>query len=119
VVPGVPVEFLASLMDRSVLAGVFLRRDREEQGTIAVQVVVGVEEKACPQAGALEIGKTFRQKDGLVFRGAAHGLCVRGVVAHPRARVRRAEAEGTQGGLDGTDLQGAAVVSVQDDKSVH
>ena len=55
----------------------------------------------------------------MVFRGAEQGLCVRVVVAHPRARVRKEEAEGTHGGLDGSGLQGAAVVPVQDDRSVH
>ena len=84
-----------------------------------VIVVVGVDERACPLAGALEIGKAFQRKGGMVLRGAEQGFCVSVVVAYPRARVRWAEAEGTHGGLDGTSLQGAAVVPVQDDKSVH
>ena len=42
----------------------------------------------------------------MVFRGAEQGFCVSVVVAHPRARVQRAQTDGTQGGLDGTGLEG-------------
>ena len=46
---------------------------------------------------------------------------MRMVVAHPRARVRvrRAAAEGTQGGPDSAGFPGTAVVPVQDDRRVH
>ena len=84
-----------------------------------VIVVVGVDERACRLAGAFEIGKALRRKGGMVLRGAEQGLCVSVVVAHPRAPVRRAEAEGTNGGLYRSGFQGVVVVPVQDDKSVH
>ena len=121
-VPGVLVQFFAPAKDCPVLAGVLFGRAHEAQDTKAVRVVVDLEEGACPWAGAHEIGKAFRgfqRKGGMVSRGAEQGLQVRVVAALPRARVRGAEAEGTQGDLHSAGFQGAAVVSVQDDRRVH
>ena len=83
-VPGVLVELLAPAVDRPVPAGVLGGRGHEAQGAMAVMVIVGVDERACPTAGALEIGKAFRRKGGMVLRGAEQDLCDSVVVSHTK-----------------------------------
>ena len=96
---GVLVEFLAPAEDRPILAGVVRCLGNKAQGTMAVKVVLGVNERACPFASVLDIGNAFRLNDGVVFPGSEEGLCVSVFLAHPRARVRRAEAYGTNSSL--------------------
>ena len=98
---------------RLILAAMALCWGDELDGTMAVGVVVPVDEAFDPVARIIEIGKRLGRIAVVVFEGLEQRLGERIVVAHLWARERRHDAEPLQSGQHGCALHGPAVVGVQ------
>ena len=96
-----------------VLAGVALSRRDVADAAVAVLVVVPVHEPPRPASRRVEVCKPLGRELGPVFGGAEQRLGKRVVVADPRPRVRRRDAEPGEHGQHGGALQAGAVVAVQ------
>src|SRR5215207_10341204 len=96
----------------AVLAGMALRRGDIADAAVPVLVVVPVHEGGRPLPRLGQVGKTRGGEVGAVLGGAEQRLGIGIVVADPRPRVRRRDAEPVQHGRYGGRLHARAVVAV-------
>ena len=108
------VEMLSSGEEEDVLAVVFLLRGDKPQGAVAMLLVVPRDELVGPLSGFPELSEAFWRQGGMVFAGAEEGFGVGVVVADAGPRVGRSDAQLIHQRQDGSCLEGAAVVAVQD-----
>src|SRR5206468_12959337 len=111
--PRLLIERVARRKHEPVLAGMALGRTDVADAAVSMLVVVPVHELPRPVSRGLEVGKPLGRELGPIFGGAEQRLGERIIVAYPRPRMGRRDAEPVQHGEHGGALQGGAIVAVQ------
>lgn len=97
----------------AILTTMALCRCHEADAAMPVLVVVPADKIPAPAAGRLQVGKALLRPLRTVFQRAEQRFRVRVVVAHPRAAVRRCNAQVVHLLQHGRRLHRCAVVRVQ------
>jgi hypothetical protein len=117
--PRLLIDRVAGLEQRPILAGMTLRRGDVADGAMAVLVAVPLHKTNRPLPCGVKVGQPFGRELRPILRGAKQRLGKGVILAHPRPRVRRLDAEPVQHGRHRRCLQGGAVVAMQDRACRH